>query len=154
MNPKWNEGKSCERHESPCSRIIQKFVKKRIPIYFSTYKMKLLEGRLDNVIYRMGFAPTRRSARQLVSHGHFKVNTQKVNIPSYHIKSGDVVTVRDKSKQLDIIHNAMKRVKDASMYPWVNLDKAAMSGTFIRVPEREEVPLLANEQLVVELYSK
>lgn len=116
--------------------------------------VKLLEQRFDNVVYRLGFAPTRRSARQLVTHGHFKVNSQKVNIPSYQIKVGDVIQVRDKSKQLDIIHNAMKRVKDASMYTWVSLDKAAMTGSFLRVPEREEIPMLANEQLVVELYSK
>lgn len=116
--------------------------------------VKLLELRLDNVVYRLGFAPTRRSARQLVTHGHFKVNNQKVNIPSYQVKVGDTIQVREKSKQLDIIHTAMKRVKDASMYSWVNLDKAAMTGSFIRVPDREEIPMLANEQLVVELYSK
>ncbi len=116
--------------------------------------VKLLEQRLDNVIYRLGFAPTRRAARQLVSHGHFKVNSQKVNIPSYQVKAGETISVREKSKQLDIIHNAMKRVKDASMYSWVSLDKAAVTGTFLRIPEREEIPLLANEQLVVELYSK
>ena len=116
--------------------------------------VKLLEQRLDNVIYRLGFAPTRRAARQLVSHGHFKVNNQKVNIPSYQVRAGETIGVREKSKQLDIIHNAMKRVKDASMYSWVSLDKAAVTGTFLRVPEREEIPLLANEQLVVELYSK
>jgi len=116
--------------------------------------VKLLEQRMDNVVYRLGFAPTRRSARQMVTHGHFKVNNNKVNIPSYQIKVGDMIQVRDKSKQLDIIHNAMKRVKDASMYTWVSLDKAAMTGSFLRVPEREEIPMLANEQLVVELYSK
>jgi len=116
--------------------------------------VKLLELRLDNVVYRMGFAPTRRSARQLVTHGHFHINKEKVNIPSYQMKTGDVIVVREKSRQLDIIHNAMKRVKDASVYTWVSLDKAAMAGTFLRVPEREEIPMLANEQLVVELYSK
>ncbi len=116
--------------------------------------VKLLELRLDNVVYRMGFAPTRRSARQLVTHGHFRINKEKVNIPSFQMKTGDVIAVREKSRQLDIIHNAMKRVKDASVYTWVSLDKAAMAGTFLRVPEREEIPMLANEQLVVELYSK
>lgn len=116
--------------------------------------VKLLEQRFDNVIYRLGFAPTRRAARQLVTHGHFKVNNQKVNVPSYQIKVNDVISVREKSKQLDVIHNAMKRVKDASMYSWVSLDKAAMTGSFLRVPDREEIPMLANEQLVVELYSK
>jgi small subunit ribosomal protein S4 len=116
--------------------------------------VKLLEQRLDNVIYRLGFAPTRRSARQLVSHGHFRINNEKVDIPSFQVKAGDQISVREKSKQLDIVHNAMKRVKDTSMYSWVSLEKAAVTGTFLRVPEREEIPLLANEQLVVELYSK
>ncbi len=116
--------------------------------------IKLLEQRFDNTVYRLGLAPTRRAARQLVTHGHFRVNNTKVNIPSYQLRPGDVISVREKSRQLDVVHNAMKRVKDASMYGWVSLDKAAMSGTFLRVPEREETPLLANEQLVVELYSK
>ena len=116
--------------------------------------VKLLEQRLDNVVDRLGFSPPPPSARHKVTHGHFKVKKNKVNIPSYQIKVGDVIQVRDKSKQLDIIHNAMKRVKDASMYTWVSLDKAAMTGSFLRVPEREEIPMLANEQLVVELYSK
>ncbi|MDD8016983.1 MAG: 30S ribosomal protein S4 [Bacteroidota bacterium] len=116
--------------------------------------VKLLEQRFDNVVYRLGLAPTRRASRQLVNHGHFLVNNEKVNIPSFQLRAGDIITVREKSRQLDIIHNAMKRVKDASMYGWVSLDKAGMAGTFLRVPEREEIPLLANEQLVVELYSK
>jgi small subunit ribosomal protein S4 len=116
--------------------------------------IKLLEQRLDNVVYRLGMAPTRRAARQLVNHGHFLINKDKVNIPSYQIKAGDMITVRERSRQLEIIHNAMKRVKEDSIYGWVSLDKAAMAGTFLRIPEREEIPLLANEQLVVELYSK
>jgi small subunit ribosomal protein S4 len=90
----------------------------------------------------------------LVSHGHFRVNSKKVNIPSYQVKAGDQISVREKSKQLDIIHNSMKRVKDTSLYSWVSLEKAAVTGIFLRVPERDEIPLLANEQLVVELYSK
>ena len=116
--------------------------------------VKLLEQRLDNVVYRLGFAPTRRASRQLVTHGHFLLNNEKVNIPSMQVKAGDLIVVRNKSKQLDVIHNSMKRVKDTAMYTWVSLDKAALAGTFLRVPEREEIPLLANEQLVVELYSK
>ncbi len=115
--------------------------------------VKLLEERLDNVVYRLGFAPTRRAARQLVVHGHFFVNKEKVNIPSFLVSPGDVISVREKSRQLDVIHNAMKRVKD-NIYPWLTLDKAQMTGTFLHIPERQDIPLLANEQLVVELYSK
>ncbi|MFA6540492.1 MAG: 30S ribosomal protein S4 [Bacteroidota bacterium] len=116
--------------------------------------IKLLEQRLDNTVYRLGLAPTRRAARQLVTHGHFLVNTDKVNVPSFQLRAGDVISVRERSRQLDVIHSAMKRVKEDAMYGWVSLDKAAMTGSFLRVPEREEIPLLANEQLVVELYSK
>ncbi len=116
--------------------------------------VKLLESRLDNVVYRLGLAPTRRSARQLVNHGHFLVNNEKVNIPSFLMSPGDVISVRDKSKRLDIIHNSMKRVKDASLYAWLSLDKANLTGTFVEIPSREDVPLNVNEQLVVELYSK
>lgn len=116
--------------------------------------IKLFERRLDNVIYRLGFAPSRKSARQLILHGHFLVNNKKVNIPSVILNSGDTVQVHEKSKKLDIIHDAMKRVKDDSLYAWLNIDKANLKGTFINVPERADIPLLANEQLVVELYSK
>lgn len=116
--------------------------------------VKLLERRLDNVVYRLGLAPTRRAARQLVVHGHFRVNNEKVNIPSYLLSPGDVISVREKSKKLDVIHNSMRRVKDSSLYSWLSLDKATLSGTFVIVPEREEIPLTVNEQLVVELYSK
>lgn len=116
--------------------------------------VKLLESRLDNVVYRMGFAPSRKAARQFVSHGHFRVNNKQVDIPSYLLKAGDVVQVQEKSKKLDVIHASMKRMKDTSMLPWLSLDKAAMSGTFLNVPERQDIPLNADEQLIVELYSK
>ncbi len=116
--------------------------------------VKMLECRLDNVVYRLGFAPSRKAARQLINHGHLMVNSTVVNIPSYPMKAGDVVQVRDKSKKLDVIHASMKRMKDSAMLPWLSLDKAAMTGTFLNVPERADVPLNANEQLVVELYSK
>jgi small subunit ribosomal protein S4 len=116
--------------------------------------VKLLECRLDNVVYRMGFAPSRKAARQFVSHGHFRVNNNKVDIPSYLLKAGDTVQVQDKSKKLDVIHASMKRMKDTSMLPWLSLDKAAMCGTFLNVPERQDIPLNADEQLIVELYSK
>ena len=116
--------------------------------------VKFLERRMDNVVYRLGFAPSRKAARQLISHGHFLVNDHPVDIPSYLLKAGDMIKVRDKSKKLEIVHASMKRMKDAAMLPWLSLDKAAMSGTFLNVPERADIPLNADEQLVVELYSK
>jgi small subunit ribosomal protein S4 len=115
--------------------------------------VKLLERRFDNVVYRLGFAPSRKSARQLILHRHFLVNERIVDIPSYIVSAGDKIQLREKSKKLDIIHNSLKRTKD-NMYSWLQIDKASLSGTFLQVPERLEVPLNANEQLVVELYSK
>ncbi|MBI1804928.1 MAG: 30S ribosomal protein S4 [Ignavibacteriae bacterium] len=116
--------------------------------------VKLLERRLDNTVYRLGFAPSRKAARQLVVHGHLMVNDASVNIPSFLLNPGDVIRVRDKSKKLDVIHSSMKRMKDNTMLPWLSLDKGTMAGTFLNVPERADVPLNANEQLIVELYSK
>ncbi len=116
--------------------------------------VKLLERRLDNVIYRMGFAPSRKSGRQLILHRHFLINNSIVNVPSYLLRAGDVIQVGEGSKKLEIIHSSMKRMKDNAMLPWLSLDKATMSGTFLNIPERADVPLNANEQLVVELYSK
>jgi len=116
--------------------------------------VKMLERRLDNVIYRLGFAPSRKAARQLVTHGHFMVNNVAVDIPSYLLKAGDTIQVRDKSKKLEIMHASMKRMKDAAMLPWLSLDKASMTGTFLNIPERADIPLNADEQLIVELYSK
>jgi small subunit ribosomal protein S4 len=115
--------------------------------------VKMLERRFDNVVYRLGFAPSRKSARQLILHRHFLINDKIVDMPSYIISAGDVVQLREKSKKLDIIHNSLKRTKD-NMYSWLQIDKASLSGTFLQVPERAEVPLNANEQLIVELYSK
>jgi small subunit ribosomal protein S4 len=116
--------------------------------------VKLLERRLDNVIYRLGLAPSRKAARQLISHGHFLVNNRPVDIPSFLLKGGDTVQVREKSKKLEVLHASMKRMKDTAMLPWLSLDKAAMVGTFLNVPERADIPLNADEQLIVELYSK
>jgi len=115
--------------------------------------VKLLERRFDNIVYRIGFAGSRKQARQLIRHRHFSINDQLVDIPSYSLSVGDIIKVRDKSKKLDAIHDSLKRVKD-STYSWLTVDKANLSGTFMQIPEREEVPLNANEQLVVELYSK
>jgi small subunit ribosomal protein S4 len=116
--------------------------------------VKLLERRLDNVVYRLGLAPSRKAARQLVVHGHFTVNNTPVDIPSYLLKAGDVVKVCDKSKKMEVLHSSMKRMKDTAMLPWLSLDKATMTGTFLNVPERADIPLNADEQLIVELYSK
>ncbi len=116
--------------------------------------VKMLERRLDNTIYRLGLAPSRKTARQLVTHGHILVNNKSVDIPSYLLKGGDTIQVRDKSKKLDVFHSSMKRMKDNAMLPWLSLDKAAMSGTFLNIPERSDIPLNADEQLIVELYSK
>ncbi len=115
--------------------------------------IKLLERRLDNVVFRLGFASSRKQARQLIRHRHIIVNNILVDIPAYLLKAGDVIHVKEKSKKLDAIHNSLKRVKD-NTYSWLTVDKATLSGTFVQIPERADVPLNANEQLVVELYSK
>ncbi|MBT3501740.1 MAG: 30S ribosomal protein S4 [Candidatus Marinimicrobia bacterium] len=119
-----------------------------------TNMLQLLESRLDNVVYRLGFAPSRPAARQLVSHKHFLVNNKVVNIPSFIVKSGDVIEVREKSKKMDLILESMRRIKGDMDLPWLQLDKAKMRGTFVTVPDRDEMQLTVNEQLVVELYSK
>jgi len=115
--------------------------------------IKLLERRLDNVVYRLGFASSRKQARQLIRHRHILVNNILVDIPAYLLRAGDTIQIKEKSKKLDAIHNSLKRVKDHT-YNWLTVDKATLSGTFVQIPERADVPLIANEQLVVELYSK
>lgn len=113
----------------------------------------LLESRLDNTVYRLGFASSRKAARQLILHRHVVVNGRIVNIPSFILSPGDSISIKEKSKKLDSIHNSLRRTKD-NVYTWLSIDKASLTGTFNQLPEREEVPLNANEQLVVELYSK
>ncbi len=119
-----------------------------------TNMLQLLESRLDNVVYRLGFAPSRPAARQLVSHKHFLVNKSVVNIPSYILKPGDEIEVRQKSRKMDIVIESMRRIKGDMDLSWLGLDKAKMKGTFQMVPDRDEMKLTVNEQLVVELYSK
>mgnify|MGYP001364068928 FL=1 len=119
-----------------------------------TNLLQLLECRLDNVVYRLGFASTRSQARQMVSHSHFLLNNKKCNFPSASLKPNDIIQVRDKSKKLDIILDSMKRIKGDIDLPWLDLDKANMIGTFLAVPDRNDMGLTVNEQLVVELYSK
>ena len=116
--------------------------------------LQLLEKRLDNVVYKLGFAPSRPSSRQLVTHKHFLVNNRIVNIPSYKVKPGDVIQVREKSKKLDIIIESLRRIKGDIDLSWLEINKAKMRGVFLSVPERDEMELTFNEQLVVELYSK
>ena len=119
-----------------------------------TNLLQLLECRLDNVVYRLGLASTRSQARQMVSHAHFLLNNRKCNYPSATVKPGDVIQVRERSRRMEIIMDAMKRIKGDIGLPWLELDKGKMTGTFLAVPERDEMALTVNEQLVVELYSK
>ena len=119
-----------------------------------TNMLQILESRLDNVVYRLGFAPSRPAARQLVSHKHFLVNNKIVNISSFIVKPGDVIEVREKSRKMDIILESMRRIKGDMDLSWLSLDKAKMKGIFNAVPDRDEMQLTINEQLVVELYSK
>ena len=115
--------------------------------------LQLLESRLDNVVYRLGIAPTRNAARQLVSHRHIVVNGELVNIPSYQVKPGDLVGVREKSKSLEVIVNATASSKQ-SRYSWMEWDASSLCGKFLNVPERADIPENINEQSIVELYSK
>ncbi|HCA43429.1 MAG TPA: 30S ribosomal protein S4 [Bacteroidetes bacterium] len=114
----------------------------------------LLESRFDNTLYRLGLAPSRKSARQVITHKHLTVNGRVVNIPSYILKPGDVIKVRENSKKMELFHESMKRMKDNMLPAWLSLDKANMEGKFLKMPERADVPFIGNEQLVVELYSK
>lgn len=114
--------------------------------------LQLCEARLDNVVYRLGVAPSRRAARQLVSHKHVTVNGDVVNIPSYAVKPGDVVGVREKSKSLEAIENSIASRKD--QYEWLEWNDSTKSGKFLSVPQRAQIPENIKEQLIVELYSK
>ena len=115
--------------------------------------LQLLESRLDNVVYRLGIAPTRAAARQLVLHRHITVNGAVVNIASYHVNPGDVVGVREKSKSLEVIADALAGFNH-SKYPWLEWDEALKAGKLLHVPAREDIPENIREQLIVELYSK
>jgi small subunit ribosomal protein S4 len=114
--------------------------------------MKLLESRLDNLVYRLGFAPTRPAARQLTSHGHITVNGKKVNIPSYRVKPGDVIGLREKSRNLDVVKASLEA--RAYLPNYLSFDDSKMEGTYLRLPERDELPAEINETLIVEFYSR
>jgi small subunit ribosomal protein S4 len=115
--------------------------------------LQLLEARLDNTVYRLGVAPTRSAARQLVSHRHITVNGSVVNIPSYQLKPGDIIGVREKSKSLETISDSLTTRRYAKL-PWLEWDDAQMAGKFMSIPERTDIPEDIKEQLIVELYSK
>ena len=115
--------------------------------------LQLLEARLDNVVYRLGIAPTRRSGRQLVSHKHINVNGNVVNIPSYILKEGDIIGVREKSKSLIAISDSLSQ-KTSNNYKWLEWDDKSLSGKLLVYPDRDVIPENINEQLIVELYSK
>ncbi len=114
--------------------------------------LQLIESRLDNVVYRMGIAPTRSGARQLVGHRHITVNGSVVNIASYILKAGDVIGVRERSKSLEVINTSVAGA--TNQFSWIDFDKSSMTGKFISAPERIQIPENIKEQLIVELYSK
>lgn len=114
--------------------------------------LQYLELRFDNIIYRLGFAPSRSSARQLVLHNHFRINGKKVNIPSYQLKAGDIIQVKEKSKNLESIHSSLKAVRETP--EWLSVDKVKLEGSVLREPDRASIPTNVQEQLVVELYSR
>jgi small subunit ribosomal protein S4 len=116
--------------------------------------LQLLEARLDNVVYRLGFAPSRRAARQIVTHGHILLNGRKADIASILVKEGDTVQIRDKQNSRTYAGTFMDNAESRGIAPWLQLDKAGFSGKVLRIPNREEIAPIVNEQLIVELYSK
>ena len=125
-----------------------------VPGVTGTVFLQLLERRLDNVVFRMGFASTRRQARQFVGHGHIFVNGKKVDIPSYRVKIGDQISVTEGSRQMGFIQENMDAQKRRRVAPWVELDADNFSGTFARLPAREDLALPINENFIIEYYSR
>ncbi|NET32790.1 MAG: 30S ribosomal protein S4 [Saprospiraceae bacterium] len=119
-----------------------------------TVLLQLLEARLDNTVFRLGLAPTRRAARQLVSHKHILLNGVVTNIPSAQLRSGDIISVRGKSQGMSVIRDSVSAKNDVRKFPWLEMNPDTMSGTFLEYPERDQIPEKINEQLIVELYSK
>jgi small subunit ribosomal protein S4 len=116
--------------------------------------LQMLERRLDNIVFRFGFAPSRSAARQLVRHGHFQVNGRRVDIPSYLVRAGDEVRVRDRSKKMTVVQTSLEARKGQGVPEWMNLNSEQLSGTILNIPTRANIPVPINEQLIVELYSK
>lgn len=119
-----------------------------------TNLLQLLERRLDNIVYRLGFCSSRATARQLIRHNHFQVNGQKVNIPSYLVGPGDRVSPRQKSKSLFVIQESLKNIDSRQLVPYLELDVNKLEGEFLEIPSRDSIPVTMDEQIVVELYSK
>lgn len=113
-----------------------------------------LESRLDNVIYRMGFAPSRKSARQLIRHGHVDVKQRRMDIPSYHVRPGEEIRVRESAREMPLVVDAMDQSSRGAPLSWIAVDKDSFSGRMLEKPQRQSIPIAAQEQLVVELYSK
>jgi small subunit ribosomal protein S4 len=116
--------------------------------------LQQLERRLDTIVFRLGFANARRQSRQLVRHGHIAVNGKKVNIPSYQVRVGDEISVREDAKNLDVVKNAIEFAGHQTAASWLNIDREGLKGTLSTLPKREDINLPINEQLIVELYSK
>jgi small subunit ribosomal protein S4 len=116
--------------------------------------LQMLECRLDNLIFRLGFAPSRQSARQLVRHGHFMVNRKKVNVPSFQVRPGHEVSVREKSRELQVIKSSIEMSQGREMPSWLQIDRENFSGKLLEIPSREMIPVPIQEQLIVGLYSK
>lgn len=114
--------------------------------------LQLIESRLDNVVYRLGIAPTRSAARQLIGHRHITVNGKVVNVPSFELRPGDIVAVRERSKSLEVITDSVS--SHGNPYPWLEWDRGMLTGKFMNYPERDQIPENIREQLIVELYSK
>lgn len=119
-----------------------------------TNLLLLLERRLDNLVYRLGFAPTRPAARQLVTHGHIRVDDKKVDIPSYHVAVGQVISVKEKSRQLPVVGEGLDLLTRREALPWLETDTEAFEGKMLALPTRQDIPVQINEQMIVELYSK
>lgn len=115
--------------------------------------LRLLEQRLDNTVFRLGFAPTRSAARQFVNHKHITVNGRILNIPSYTVKVGDVISIREKSKNLEVVQDTLK-LGGVKKYGWLELNSAKLEGKYVELPSRDQIPETIKEQLIVELYSK
>lgn len=124
----------------------------RVPGVSGENLLRLLESRLDNVVYRLGFAPSRKAARQLIRHNHIDVNGHRVNIPSYLTSPGEAVQVAEKSRKVDIIHESLRRARD--LVPWLSVDKVNLQGSVLEKPNREDIPTIAEEQIVIEFYSR
>jgi len=124
----------------------------RIPGVSGENLLRLLESRLDSIVYRLGLAPSRKAARVLVRHKHFTVNGKRVNVPSYLTKPGDLISVAPGSKQLEVIHESLRRARD--LVSWLSVDKANLNGTVLERPARDDIPTVAEEQLVIEFYSR